>query len=371
MHMGYPRSWNDYTTQIARFWRVAFLFWTDRRSWVAWSLTGTLLLLMLLDLGLQFLLNYWNRNFFDALGRRDAMTLWYLGWLFIPLVGASVLTTTASVYARMTTQRKWRESMTRHVIEYWLSDNRFQRIGKVGSGSENPEYRIAEDVRIATDAPVDLVSALVSSFLTATVFFGVLWRVGGAITLPIFGQAIVIPGYLGIAVVLYAIAFNAAILFFGQRLPMVVERKNQAEARLRASLDIVRGQSGPALEADRAERHAIWLSVHDVLTQWRALLWQLVRTTLVGQSNVLVAPVMGLLLCMPKYVDGAMTLGELTQAAAAFVVVQNAFNWVVGNYQRLADWRSSAHRVTTLLLALDAAAPGEEAIVEKPRKTSA
>jgi vitamin B12/bleomycin/antimicrobial peptide transport system ATP-binding/permease protein len=48
-----------------------------------------------------------------------------------------------------------------------------------------------------------------------------------------------------------------------------------------------------------------------------------------------------------------MMLGELTQAAAAFVMVQTAFNWVIDNYQRLADWRSSAYRVATLLQAID------------------
>jgi len=32
-----------------------------------------------------------------------------------------------------------------------------------------------------------------------------------------------------------------------------------------------------------------------------------------------------------------MSLGELTQAAAAFVTVQGAFNWLVDNFQRLAD----------------------------------
>jgi ABC-type uncharacterized transport system fused permease/ATPase subunit len=48
-----------------------------------------------------------------------------------------------------------------------------------------------------------------------------------------------------------------------------------------------------------------------------------------------------------------MSLGQLTQSAAAFVVVQGAFNWLVDNYQRLADWRSSVHRVATLLVALD------------------
>jgi len=48
-----------------------------------------------------------------------------------------------------------------------------------------------------------------------------------------------------------------------------------------------------------------------------------------------------------------MSLGELTQAAAAFVVLQGAFNWLVDNYQRVADWRASAHRVATLLIAID------------------
>ena len=48
-----------------------------------------------------------------------------------------------------------------------------------------------------------------------------------------------------------------------------------------------------------------------------------------------------------------MSLGELTQSAAAFVVVQSAFNWLVDNYGRIADWRSSVNRVATLLLALD------------------
>ena len=48
-----------------------------------------------------------------------------------------------------------------------------------------------------------------------------------------------------------------------------------------------------------------------------------------------------------------MLLGEVTQAAAAFVAVQGAFNWLVDNYPRLAEWLSSAHRVGTLLSAFD------------------
>jgi vitamin B12/bleomycin/antimicrobial peptide transport system ATP-binding/permease protein len=56
-----------------------------------------------------------------------------------------------------------------------------------------------------------------------------------------------------------------------------------------------------------------------------------------------------------------MTLGELMQASAAFVTVQISFNWLVDNYQRLADWRAAVNRVATLLLALDEVSRRERA----------
>jgi putative ATP-binding cassette transporter len=48
-----------------------------------------------------------------------------------------------------------------------------------------------------------------------------------------------------------------------------------------------------------------------------------------------------------------MTLGEVMQAASAFMIVQVAFNWLVENYPRLADWTASASRLASLLVSLD------------------
>jgi len=89
------------------------------------------------------------------------------------------------------------------------------------------------------------------------------------------------------------------------------------------------------------------------VSRWRELCHQLMRTTFVTHLNYVVAPVFALVICVPKYLGGAMTLGEVIQAAAAFVIVQGALNWFVDNYQRLADLLSSMNRVSSLLLALD------------------
>ena len=348
----------DQKQLLARFWKSASQAWSERKVW-ATGLAAFLVLVVLLQLLVQVLLNLWNRNFFDALARKDAHTLWVQAQLFVPLAAISIVLAAISVWGRMTAQRSWREALTRHVIGRWLEKERFRELNHLNHfvrGSENPEYRIAVDIRVATDAPIDLALGFFSSIVTSLTFFGVLWTVGGSIDVIVFDRTITIPGYLVISVILYSGAISALMIFIGHHLTGVIERMNQAEAEFRATVDAFReeGSGGEPKSVDGEKRRTMWLRLQTVLLWWREFCWQLVRTTLVSHGNVLLAPVVAWLLCVPKYLSGAMSLGELTQTAAAFVTVQTAFNWLVDNFQRVADWRSSAHRVATLLNALDA-----------------
>jgi ABC-type uncharacterized transport system fused permease/ATPase subunit len=342
----------DQRELLGRFWQAASQFWFQQKAWVA-GLAALLLTIVLLQLLVQFLLNVWNRNFFDALERRDGRALWIQAQLFLPLAAASIFLAATSVWGRMTAQRSWREALTRHVVERWLDKDRFRHLNL--KGSENPEYRIAVDVRIATDAPIDLALAFLSSILTSITFFGVLWTVGGSIDIPLFGATVTIPGYLVFAVIIYSGLVTTLMILFGRYLSAVSERVNQTEAEFRAAVDAFRNESSAREGGSEGmdKRQIFQLKLQSVLLWWREYCWQLVRTTFVSHSNYLFATVVGWLLCAPKYLSGAMSLGELTQSAAAFVVVQSAFNWLVDNYTRLSDWQSSAHRVATLLLALD------------------
>lgn len=65
-------------------------------------------------------------------------------------------------------------------------------------------------------------------------------------------------------------------------------------------------------------------------------------------GNGVMAPVLPLLLAAPNYLSGEITLGALTQSAAAFVPVQVALNWLVDNYSRIAEWLASVGRVSGL-----------------------
>jgi ABC-type uncharacterized transport system fused permease/ATPase subunit len=356
--------------RLMLFWQLSRRFWLAGRASVT-ALVALLLGVVLLQLLVQFYLNLWNRHFFDALERRDAAELWAQAGLFVPLAGASILLAATSVWGRMTTQRKWREAMTRDILRSWSGKRHDKPVDGDIEGAENPEYRLAEDVRIATDAPVDLTTAFVSSGLTALTFFSVLWSVGGSIDVEVFGHSIVIPGYLVLGVIGYSTVMTGLMMFFGRRLSGVIETKNQAEAEFRAAAEILRGGRNEPADQVLAQKSELLVHLGGVLRSWRDLAWQLVNTTLVSHGNFLFAPVAAYFLCFPKYLSGAMSLGEVTQSAAAFVTVQGAVNWLVDNYQRLADWRSSAHRVAALLLVIDDMPDATQAAAHGERRDAA
>jgi len=341
---------------FARFWSSARGFWRGRAALTSWPLTIGLLAIGVSQLAVQYRLNYWNRDFFNALELRDGVRLWHQALLFVPLACLSVGLSVLSVWARMTTQRKWRQWLTTNIVSVWLSHDRYRRIEDLAGEYQNAEYRISVDTRTATDAPVDLALGFVTSALTAMVFVGVLWSVGGSITISVSGTEITLPGYLVIGVIVYVLVFTGVMVAIGRNLPTVIQAETQAEAEWLAATHQIR-EAGthpmtPAIETQKRELLA-WETLRQVLVRWRQLCWQLMGTTLVTQTDLLCAPAFAWVLCAPKYLAGTMTLGELTQASAAFVTLQIAFNWLVDNYQRLSDWRSAVRRVAALLLAFD------------------
>jgi Rad3-related DNA helicase len=55
----------------------------------------------------------------------------------------------------------------------------------------------------------------------------------------------------------------------------------------------------------------------------------------------------------PAWLPGLFGLSPVAQASAAFIAVQTALNWVVSNYQHLAEWTASVNRVSALMLTWD------------------
>lgn len=340
---------------LTRFWISARGFWGKGGDRLAWMFTLGLLVLIVANVGFQYGINVWNRAIFDAIEKKDSAAVFYLSAVFFPLAVGSVLLGVAQVFTRMGIQRRWRAWLTNSVVTRWLTSGRYYQLNLVSGDHKNPEYRIAEDLRTATDSPVDFIAGVTSAFLSAATFIAVLWTIGGALTVTLGGSTVTIPGFLVIAAVLYAAIASGSIMTIGRRFVQVSEDKNQAEAEYRYALTRVRenGESIALLGGEEEERAGIDKTFTNVLRQWARLAGQHMRTTLVSQGSSLIAPVVPLLLCAPKFLDGSMTLGQVMQAASAFTIVQTAFGWLVDNYPRLADWNACARRIASLMMSLD------------------
>jgi putative ATP-binding cassette transporter len=340
---------------LRRFWRSAGGFWGRQGSRLAWALGAALVLIVLLLLAASYGMNIWHRVIFDALQVKDSSTVLLLSALYLPLLAGSVALSIMSVWVRMTLQRRWRGWLNTLLIDRWLRNGRHYQLDLVRGAPGNPEYRIADDVRIATEAPVELATGLTSSVLSVATFIAVLWTVGGAVTIHVAGASVSIPGFLVVAAVLYAAAASGTMLVIGSRSITVSENKNQAEAEYRYLLTRLRenGESIALLKGEDEERRGVDQSFSEVLRAWRDVCVQNMRTTMVSQTSGYIAPILPIILCAAKFLDGSMTLGEVMQAASAFTTVQSALNWLVDNYPRLAEWAASARRVASLEASLE------------------
>ena len=250
---------NDQHTRqylLARYREAALGFWRKDARRTAWFLTFAVFTLAVVNLGLGYRLNVWHRVMFDALGKRDGSGVLSQSMLFFPLVLASLVMAIANTYSKMTLQREWRTWLNAHVLDRWLANGRYYQLNLRPGDHSKPEYRVAEDLRLSVDAPVDIVLGIFSAVISAITFIGVLWFIGGDLAVPIGSTMLRIPGFLVIAAFVYALLASGSMVMIARGFVVVAENKNQAEADYRYVLTRLRenGESIAMLGGEAEER---------------------------------------------------------------------------------------------------------------------
>ncbi|WP_332696329.1 ABC transporter ATP-binding protein/permease [Bosea sp. (in: a-proteobacteria)] len=343
-------------SRMRQFFRVALRFWTGESRLRAWVLTVLVLFFVAAQLAAAVGVNAWNRLFFDALEKRDLAAVWSaVGWLPL-LVAASALTLSCLVISRMLLQVRWREWLTRHVAGWWIADQRYYRLQFVARERSAPEYRIADDVRLAIEPLVEFAIGLISAAVTAATFAAILWHVAGAARFTLAGSEFVIPSYMALAAVLYAVIASLAAYFAGRPLVPRIAAKNEAEAQFRAEMTRLRenAESIALIKGDADERDSVGENYGRVVAAWLKVVRQQGVIAIVLNTNGALFPIVPLLLIAPKYLSGEITLGAVMQVVAAFSAVQAALIWFVDNFVRLAEWFASVTRVDELAESLEA-----------------
>lgn len=338
------------TGTIRAYARLAGPYWLGPTAPVAYALTLGTLVLVIGGIAVQYGVNRWNAYFFNALERKDTTVAIQAIALFVVLALAAAALATGAMVCRMRLQVSWRRWLTHRLVGRWVDEQRFYRLSISAPDLDAPEFRIAEDARLATEPVIDFVSGILNAVLTAVVFFGVLWAVGGSA--PVFG--VLVPGYMVWVALLYSAVMSGSMILFGRPLIARIEVKNAAEARLRQDMGRVRenAESIAIMAGEADEVRGLYDSLEGAIGAWRSVIARLARMVWLTSGNGIAAPIVPLLVAAPAYLAGEMSLGALMQVAAAFVQVQTALSWLVDNYARIAEWLASVGRVVGLWAAL-------------------
>ncbi len=349
--------------------RLAKPYYTrsDER-WSAWGLLITIIVLNLSMVGISVISSYWHREFYNALQEKDwraFLQLLFLyrhtpsGWLpgFCEYASLLVAIGVYKVYLNQWLQIRWRRWMTTRYLDEWLADRAYYRISlttdRAAIGTDNPDQRIAEDLRDFTDTTLSLSLDLLSNIVSLGSFVTILWSLSGSVML--FG--INIPGYMVWAAVVYAVIGTCFTHLVGRPLAALNFRQQRVEADFRYSLVRVReNMEGIALYRGEHEEQGLLLHRFGaVIGNWYAIMRRTKLLNILVYGYGQAAVIFPVIVAAPRYFSGAMQLGGLVQTAGAFGQVQGSLSWFVDAYASLANWRAIVERLATFHGAIVAA----------------
>ena len=355
---------------LADAWRIAGPFWRSEERWRARLLLGVVVALNLSLVGMTVILSYWSREFFNSLEAKNGEAFWALllwwretesgpmpGFVFVAAI--YILISAYALYLRQALEIRWRSWLTRDALDRWMTSRAYYRIALTDPGTDNPDQRIADDLRIFVELTLTLGLGLMRSVVTLGSFVVVLWGLSGPATL----LGMEVPGYLVWVALLYAILGTALAHLVARRLIPLNFDKQRVEADFRYALIRFRENAeGIALYGGEAdEKRGLAARFDAVIHNWWAIMVANKRLSLFSYSYGQVADVFPYIVAAPAYFAGGIPLGALTQTASSFNQVQGAMSWFIDNYASLTEWRATVKRITGFMDAIDAARGATEA----------
>ncbi len=332
------------------FWKLLKPFWVSKEKNSALGMLILNILCILIGVWATVAINGFNRDFYDALGKFDqAAILNTLGRFSILLVVA-ILVYGYSSYFSMRITIQWQRWLTTHYQKQWLADHTYYHMQISGSGIDNPDQRISEDLQQFASHTLSIFFNLLQSILTLGSFGYVLWSLSGDMHFMLGSVQIFIPGYLCWAAFLFAVVGTYIISKMGRKLSGLDYQQQQYNADFRYGLIRLRENSEQIaiLGGEQAEKCKLDLLFQRIYTNFLSI--SILQKNLAFFTNGynIVASIAGILFALPIYLAKKIQLGGLMQTAGAFGSVISAFSLFINSFYQLTQWRAVIHRLTEM-----------------------
>jgi putative ATP-binding cassette transporter len=288
--------------------------------------------------------SYVGRNFMTAIAQRDRGQYSRFAVLYLGVFAASAIIGVSQQFVQDRLALSWRDWLTRHLIDRYLAGHTFDRIS-AKRDIDNPDQRIAEDVRTFTCTLLSFVVMITNSALTTIAFAGVLWS---------------ITPWLLLTAVLYAALGSAFTVLLGYRLVGLNNLQLKKEADLRHGLIHVREHGGPrGVGGEPQEGRQIRAGLQRVVQNSRAIIGVTRNVGFFTSGYNYLVPILPILIVAPLYLRGTIEFGVVTQSAMAFAQLLGAFSLIVAQFQTISTFAAVTRRLGGLWEEMDARDEGE------------
>lgn len=341
---------------LIQFVKLAGPFWSSKNKLAIRRDTVLLIVLTMLQIGLAIVVTEWNKALFDDLEQRSMLGVITQIELLIAIFLASIMITTLHLVVKRRLLISWRSWLTKKVISRWMHKGRHYQVTFMSKGDhDNPDGRIAEDIRIATEEAVALGLTLFYSVLLLGSFTKILWSLSGTVVLRLGSFSIPVVGYLVWIAIIYSVTASILGWWMGKPLTGATNARQTEEANYRYGLIKAQDNSQAIAlihgESNEQERFIDSFKAIIVTYAQQTAAWTQIQMFTSGYSITSMA--LPILAASPRYIVGVITLGTLMQSVQAFQHMVSALSWPVDNMAQIAKWRTSVERVLGLVKALD------------------
>jgi putative ATP-binding cassette transporter len=328
-------------------WSLAKPYWSSEDRWAAWLLLGVVVAMNLGLVYIDVLINRWSNVFYNSLQDKNYDVFLRQLFRFTWLAGLYIVVAVYQLYLNQMLQIRWRRWLTDRYLNAWLADRAYYRMQLVAGETDNPDQRIAEDVRLFVARSLTLGLQFLRAATTLVSFVGILWFLSGPLKLPWLGWTV--PGYMVWAALLYAIVGTWLTEKVGRRLVRLDFEQQRYEADFRFALVRFRENTeGVALyRGEPDELQNFRQRFAHVVANWWSIMGLQKRLTGFTVGFAQIAVIFPFVVAGPRFFRGEIALGGLVQTAQAFGKVQEALSVVVDPqlYPQIAEWRAVVSRL--------------------------
>ncbi len=325
------------------------LYWKGPEKKVAWFLFLGTIFLTFAIVGCQAVITFWYNQFYNSLQNYDVKEFWRLmGW-FLILALTYISCAIAKKYFFHLLALKWRQFMTIHYVNLWLSEGLYYFLEFFQEKTDNPDQRLADDLNNFTSQTLSIFFLFFEAGITFFTFIGILWTLSGPLELSFWGLNLYIPGYLVLAALLYTILGTWIAHHIVAPLLPLSYKNEMTEGNFRYNLVRIRenSESIAFYKGEERERSGLKFFFQEIYLNTIQIIHRTFFVNLWSHFYGQIAIIAPYLLVASRFFKERLPLGFLMQLGQTFKHVDDSLSIIISHYPTIISWKASTLRILT------------------------